>query len=119
MLARQAKTNRATKGITAMNAIQKLSTRTARLVGLMIATFAAALVIPAQSAFAQVAPPEVPIAGGNAPVAPVIITHTSSSSGLAVWLVVLIAIAAIAIGAGLRECVRALSRRQDRRPVTV
>lgn len=104
-----------------MNAIQKLNqlgTRTVRLIAL-IATFAAALIIPAQSAFAQVAPPEVPIAGGGAAVTPVVITHTASSSGLAVWIVVLIAVAAVAVGAGLRECVRALSRRQARRPVTV
>jgi hypothetical protein len=100
-----------------MNAIRKVHARTVRLFAL-IATFAAALAIPAQSAFAQVAPPEVPIAGGRVGVTPAVI-HTSSSAGPAVWIVVVIAIAAIAVGAGLRELVHGVSRLRARRPVTV
>jgi hypothetical protein len=100
-----------------MNAIHKLHARTLRLFAL-IAAFAAALVIPAQSAFAQVAPPEVPIAGGRVGVTPVVI-HTSSNAGPAVWIVVVIAIAAVAVGVGLRELIHRVSRLRARRPVTV
>jgi hypothetical protein len=91
-----------------MNAIRKIHSRTVRLLGLIAATVAA-LAVTAQSAFAQLVP-EGPNVGPAA--TPVVVTHTTTHSGLAVWAVVLIAVGAIAVGAGLRELVRSLARSQ-------
>lgn len=96
-----------------MNAIR--TRRLARTLGL-ITTAIAALAIGAPSAFAQRLPLDEP---GTGATATPIVTHTASSNGLAIWAVIVIAVAAIAVGALVTELVRALSRGTFlRRPAT-
>jgi hypothetical protein len=94
-----------------------LRSRTARRLSLL-ATFVFALVLPAQAAFAQIVPaaPPVPVAAGTGgATTPGVVMPAATGSGLASWIVVVIVLAAIVVGAGMRELVRWTTRR---RPTT-
>lgn len=86
--------------------IRALHSRTTRLLA-SIAAIVGALAISAPAAFANVNP-DGPNVGAGPSSTPVIVAH--AGDGIAVWTVVLIAIAAIAAGAGLRELVRSFAR---------
>jgi hypothetical protein len=88
--------------------------RIMRLFGLLT-TALALLLVPATSAFAKPAPfgPETTDSTTATPT--VLVTHTVSSSGVTTWTVLLIAVAAVAVGIALTEAVRAISRRSSRR----
>jgi hypothetical protein len=85
-------------------------TRFTRIIGVFTAT-AAALMCSTTAAFAR--PMPIPQPGGNSQFAPpaTIVTHTSS--GLAVWAVVVIAVAALAVGSLLTQAFRSLRRRSS------
>ena len=82
--------------------------RTARLLALFT-TVLAVLGLSATAALAQVPPPDS--TGAGQPVATTtIVTHTVPGSGLAPWVVLMVAVLAIAVGAGLTELVHAARR---------
>jgi hypothetical protein len=85
-----------------------------RLFGLLTTAFAL-LLVPATSAFAKPAPFGPENSTDSTAPTTVLVTHTVSSSGISSWTVLLIAIAAVAVGIALTETVRAISRRGSRR----
>jgi hypothetical protein len=104
--------------------ITTLRSRTFTLIALVTLAIFGVASINAPAAFARVDPngpypypatmptPASPVSG------PTVATH--AGSGLATWLVVVIAIVALAIGAGLAEVARSVVRiRQIRRPVAI
>jgi hypothetical protein len=81
--------------------------RAKHLLTLLIASVGA-LTWPATTALASVPLPDPP---GQVPAAPLTTVVTHSTSGMAVWLVVLIAGASVAIGVALTETVRSIRHR--------
>jgi hypothetical protein len=89
-------------------------TRIARIIGVFTATVAA-LTCSATAAFAIPLPPPGPMTlkTNAAPAAATIVTHTTS--GLAIWAVVLIAVASVAVGAVLTQLVRSMRQHSSAR----
>jgi hypothetical protein len=83
-------------------------TRTRRLIA-VLSTMIAAMTVPAAANALTLPGPSAGSGGGQAP-AGFVVAHTTSS-GVAVWAVVLVAIAAVALGAAIAEGTRALRRR--------
>src|SRR5690242_217123 len=86
------------------------TSRLVRLFGLLTAAFAL-LLVPATEAFAKPAPLSPDTTTDATTPTTVLVTHTVSSPGLSAGTVLLIAVAAVAIGIALTEIVRATSRR--------
>jgi hypothetical protein len=100
-----------------MFTIRTLRSRIVRRLALLSAVVAG-LLVPAQTAFARIDPAGHDLGAGR-PATPVVVTQAGSSSGLAIWIVAIVGVAAIAVGFGLSELIRArLGNRSVRRPAT-
>jgi hypothetical protein len=85
-----------------MNRLARLAT--------IVTTFAATMALSATAALAYVPPPRPTNFGTQTIPAPTIV-HTTSSTGVGAWAVLLIALGAVVVGAALTELFRAANRR--------
>src|ERR1700748_3321215 len=95
-----------------MNVINAFPSRTLRLASVP-GFFLAGLFGPPQAAFAGVDPDgpyPYPAAGVAFPVQTASPSHSATSSGLAVWIVIIVGIGAVILGVALAELVRSVAR---------
>jgi hypothetical protein len=75
----------------------------------IVSTFVTTMALSATAALAY-APPPAPSTRGTETIPAPVVIHTTSSSGVSAWTVLLIAVGAVLVGVALDELRRAISR---------